>query len=334
VSSTGSCCRRRRRRHCIGITTYRHRPGISLRPRCGPISQCRREVLRKARPSLAISDASSCVLDLAQTRCSRGLWRPRVLRSKAPQRLPRSPTSRRSPEASGVTDPADVKRQMRPEPPQNLTMRSGAATGADSSSSPTDMDSAPTYNMKQMEIPHSKRREWRCEGFEYHSRPFNLVSRYGVKPGLTLLPTASAWSARAHASLFFCSIVEEPFASVNRVDWNRPQPGAPSASPTADPVPSRMAAEKREGFGARVIASSSDTRRCAVGLHPRRVWGHTPNSGAVTFPGSLHRRYPGSTSDLRRRIGCSWRVVATCMYERVQRTCATGARPWGAYSKF
>ena len=164
---------------------------------------------------------------------------------------------------------------MRPVPPQNLTMRSGAATGADSSSSPTDMDCAPPYNMKQMEIPHSKRREWRCEGFKYHSRPFNLVSRYGVKPGLTsrqlfglrsghtILPNASAWSARAHASLFFCSVVEEPFASVNRVDWNRPQPGAPSASPTADPVPSRMAAEKAL---ARAFASSSDARRCAVGL--------------------------------------------------------------------
>jgi len=156
-----------------------------------------------------------------------------------------------------VADPADVERQMRPEPPQNLTVRSGAATGADSSSSPTDMDSAPPYNMKQMEIPHSKRREWRCEGFEYHSRPFNLVSRYGVKPGLTsrqllglrsgltILPNASAWSARAHASLLFCSVVEEPFASVNRVDWNRPQPGAPSASPTADPVPSRMWRRRR-----------------------------------------------------------------------------------------
>jgi hypothetical protein len=174
-----------------------------------------------------------------------------------------------------VADPADVERQMRPEPPQNLTMRSGAATGADSSSSPTDMDSAPPYNMKHMEIPHSKRREWRCEGFEYHSRPLNLVSRYGVKPGLTsrqllglrsgltILPNASAWSARAHASLLFCSVVEEPFASVNRVDWNRPQPGAPSASPTADPVPSRMAAEKAL---ARAFASSSDARRCAVGL--------------------------------------------------------------------
>jgi hypothetical protein len=64
-------------------------------------------------------------------------------------------------------------------------MRSGAATGADSSSSPTDMDCAPPYNMKQMEIPHSKRREWRCEVFKVHSRPLNLVSRYGVKPGLT-----------------------------------------------------------------------------------------------------------------------------------------------------
>jgi hypothetical protein len=38
-----------------------------------------------------------------------------------------------------VTDQTDVERQMRPEPPQNLMMRSGAATGADSSSSPTDM---------------------------------------------------------------------------------------------------------------------------------------------------------------------------------------------------
>jgi hypothetical protein len=95
-----------------------------------------------------------------------------------------------------------------------------------------------------------------------------------------------------------------------------------------------MAAEKAL---ARAFASSSDARRCAVGLPTPcmvRVWGHTPNSGAVTFPGSLHRRYPGSTSDLRRRIGCSWRVVATCMYERVRRTGATGARPWGAYSKF
>ena len=84
-----------------------------------------------------------------------------------------------------MTDPADGERQMRPVPPQNLTMRSGAATGADSSSSPTDMDCAPPYNMKQMEIPHSKRREWRCEVFKVHSRPLNLVSRYGVKPGLT-----------------------------------------------------------------------------------------------------------------------------------------------------
>jgi hypothetical protein len=33
-------------------------------------------------------------------------------------------------------------------------------------------------------------------------------------------------------------------------------------------------------------------------------------------------------------IRCSWRVVATCMYERVRRTGATSARPWGAYSKF
>jgi len=126
--------------------------------------------------------------------------------------------------------------------------------------------------------------------------------------------------ARAHASLFFCSVVEEPFASVNRVDWNRPQPGAPSASPTADPVPSRMAAEKA------LARVSSDRAPLARWGCPRRVWGHTPNSGAVTFPGSLHRRYPGSTSDLRRRIGCSWRVVATCMYERVRRTGATGAR--------
>jgi hypothetical protein len=78
-----------------------------------------------------------------------------------------------------------------------------------------------------------------------------------------------------------------------------------------------------EGFGARV---SSDRAPLARWGCPRRVWGHTPNSGAVTFPGSLHRRYPGSTSDLRRRIGCSWRVVATCMYERVRRTGATGAR--------
>ena len=135
-------------------------------------------------------------------------------------------------------------------------------------------------------------------------------------------------STRAHASLFFCSIVEEPFASVNRVDWNRPQPGAPSASPTADPVPSRMAAEKA------LARVSSDRAPLARWGCPRRVWGHTPNSGAVTFPGSLHRRYPGSSSDLRRRIGCSWHVVATCMYERVRRTGATGARPWGAYSKF
>jgi len=142
---------------------------------------------------------------------------------------------------------------------------------------------------------------------------------------------ASAWSARARFPIFLLNRREEPFASVNRVDWNRPQPGAPSASPTADPVPSRMAAEKAL---ARALLRRPDARRCAVGLHPRRVWGHTPNSGAVTFPGSLHRRYPGSTSDLRRRIGCSWRVVATCMYERVRRTCATGARPWGAYSKF
>jgi hypothetical protein len=52
------------------------------------------------------------------------------------------------------------------------------------------------------------------------------------------------------------SVVEEPFASVNRVDWNRPQPGTPSASPTADPVPSRMAAEK--GALPRAFASSSD----------------------------------------------------------------------------
>ena len=110
-----------------------------------------------------------------------------------------------------MTDPADGERQMRPVPPQNLTMRSGAATGADSSYSPTDMDCAPLYNMKQMEIPHWKRREWRCEVFKVHSRPFNLVSRYGVKPGLTsrqlfglrsghtILPNASAWSARARA---------------------------------------------------------------------------------------------------------------------------------------
>ncbi len=90
--------------------------------------------------------------------------------------------------------------------------------------------------------------------FNFHSRLLSLVSRYGVKPGLTsrqllglrsghtILPNASAWSARF--SKFFCSIVEEPFASVNRVDWNRPQPGAQSASPTADPVPSRMAEAK------------------------------------------------------------------------------------------
>jgi len=187
-----------------------------------------------------------------------------------------------------VADPADVERQMRPEPPQNLTVRSGAATGADSSSSPTDMDSAPPYNMKQMEIPHSKRREWRCEGFEYHSRPFNLVSRYGVKPGLTsrqllglrsgltILPNASAWSARAHASLLFCSVVEEPFASVNRVDWNRPQPGAPSASPTADPVPSRMAAEKAL---ARAFASSLDARRWRGGA------AHAVYGGILQIPG-------------------------------------------------
>jgi len=178
---------------------------------------------------------------------------------------------------------------MRPEPPQNLTVRSGAATGADSSSSPTDMDSAPPYNMKQMEIPHSKRREWRCEGFEYHSRPFNLVSRYGVKPGLTsrqllglrsgltILPNASAWSARAHASLLFCSVVEEPFASVNRVDWNRPQPGAPSASPTADPVPSRMAAEK-----ALARAFRRTARRWRGGA------AHAVYGGILQIPGPSH----------------------------------------------
>ena len=63
--------------------------------------------------------------------------------------------------------------------------------------------------------------------------------------------------ARARFPIF-CSVVEEPFSSVNRVDWNRPQPGAPSASPTADPVPSRMAAEKAL---ARAFASSLDARR-------------------------------------------------------------------------
>jgi hypothetical protein len=175
--------------------------------------------------------------------------------------------------------------------------------------------------MKQMEIPHSKRREWRCDVFKVHSRPLNLVSRYGVARS-HLVPIARPQIRTHHITKcirlerararfpIFCSVVEEPFASVNRVDWNRPQPGAPSASPTADPVPSRMAAEKAL---ARAFASSSDARRCAVGLPTPcmvRVWGHTPNSGAVTSPGSLHRRYPGSTSDLRRRIWCSWRVVA------------------------
>jgi hypothetical protein len=197
-----------------------------------------------------------------------------------------------------VTDLADGERQMRPVPPHNLTMRSGAATGADNSSSPTDMDCAPPYNKKlpvpgKMEIPHSKRRERRCEVFKVHSRPLNLVSRYGVKPGLTsrqLFGLRSGHTinyqmhphgarARAHASLFFCSVVEEPFASVNRVDWNRPQPGAPSASPTADPVPSRMAAEKAL---ARAFASSSDARRWRGGA------AHAVYGGILQIPGPSH----------------------------------------------
>ena len=91
--------------------------------------------------------------------------------------------------------------------------------------------------------------------FKVHSRPLNLVSRYGVarshlapivRPQIrTHHITKCIRLERARARFpIFCSVVEEPFASVNRVDWNRPQPGAPSASPTADPVPSRMAAEK------------------------------------------------------------------------------------------
>ncbi len=93
-----------------------------------------------------------------------------------------------------------------------------------------------------------------------------------------ILGMTSAWSTRAHASLFFCSIVEEPFASVNRVDWNRPQPGAPSASPTADPVRSRMAAEKAL---ARAFASS-DARRWRGGA------AHAVYGGILQIPGPSH----------------------------------------------
>ena len=176
---------------------------------------------------------------------------------------------------------------MRPEPPQNLTVRSGAATGADSSSSPTDMDSAPPYNMKQMEIPHSKRREWRCEGFEYHSRPLNLVSRYGVKPGLTsrqllglrsgltILPNASAWSARAHASLLFSLIVLLGRRGAIRVRKPCRLEPAPARCTVrvANRGPRPVSYGGGEGFGARV---SSDRAPLARWGCPRRVWGHTP----------------------------------------------------------
>ena len=197
--------------------------------------------------------------------------------------------------------------------------------------------------MKQMEIPHSKRREWRCEGFEYHSRPFNLVSRYGVKPGLTsrqllglrsgltILPNASAWSARAHASLYVLLGRRGAIRVRKPCRWE-PAPARCTVR-VANRGPRPVSYGGGEGCGARVCVVVGRAPLARWGC-PRRVWGHTPNSGAVTFPGSLHRRYPGSTSDLRRRIGCSWRVVATCMYERVRRTGATGARPWGAYSKF
>jgi hypothetical protein len=153
--------------------------------------------------------------------------------------------------------------------------------------------------------------------------PFQFGLEIWCEARSHLAPIARPQSARAHASLFFCSIVEEPFASVNRVDWNRPQPGAPSASPTADPVPSRMAAEKAL---ARAFASSSDARRCAVGLP-------TPCMGAYSkFRGRHLPRKPAqkvSRLDLgpaeanRVLLACR---SATCMYERVRRTGATGAR--------
>ena len=189
-----------------------------------------------------------------------------------------------------MTDPADGERQMRPVPPQNLTMRSGAATGADSSSSPTDMDCAPPYNMKQMEIPHSKRREWRCEGFEYHSRPFNLVSRYGVKPGLTsrqlfglrsghtILPNASAWSARARARFPIFLLGRRGAIRVRKPCRLEPAPARCTVR-VANRGPRPVSYGGGEGFGARV---SSDARRWRGGA------AHAVYGGILQIPGPSH----------------------------------------------